>query len=105
MQTETKLFIMLCKINGIRFFALGVCSNPCVGPLSKIKISFFLLSIFVEELISTPKIITFLPNPIPGDEKLPYLSNPIPCPEYLHLSISAFLVKLTAPNKKFCSVV
>ena len=76
-----------------------------LGLYPKSKYLFFLLSVFAEELISTPKIITFLPNPIPGDEKLPYLSNPIPCPEYLHLSISAFLVKLTAPNKKFCSVV
>ena len=25
--------------------------------------------------MSTPKIITFLPNPIPGNEKLPFLSN------------------------------
>ena len=76
-----------------------------LGLYPKSKYLFFLLSVFAEELISTPKIITFLPNPIPGDEKLPYLSNPIPCPEYLHLSISAFLVKLTAPNKHFCSVV
>ena len=85
--------------------ALSVCSNPCVGPLPKIKISFFLLSIFVDELMSTPKIITFLPNPIPGDEKLPCLSNPIPYPEYLYLSLSAFLVRLTAPNKQFSSAV
>ena len=72
--------------------------------LGKIKISFFLLSIFVDELISTPKIITFLPNPTPGDEKLSCLSNPIPYPEYLYLLISAFLVKLTALNKQFSSV-
>ena len=58
----------------------------------------------VDEPMSTPKIITFLPNPVPGNEKLPCLSNPIPYPEYPHLSISAFLVKLTAPNKQFSSV-
>ena len=78
----------------------------CVGSLPKSKISFFLLSIFVEELISTQKIIIFLPNPIPGNEKLLCLLNPIPYPypEYLYLSISTFLVKLSAPNKHFSSI-
>ena len=60
---------------------------------------FFLLSIFVDGLISTLKVISFLPDPVPGNEKIPYLSNPIPYPEYLYLSISAFLVEVTAPNK------
>ena len=50
------------------------------------------------------KIITFLPNPVPENEKLPCLSNPIPYPEYLYLSISAFLVKVTPPNKQFSNV-
>ena len=36
-------------------------SNVCVEPLPRIKISLFLLSVFVDELISTPKIITFPP--------------------------------------------
>ena len=54
--------------------------------------------------MSTPKIITFLPNPVPGYEKLPCLSNPNPYVEYLYLSISAFLVRLTAPDKQFSSV-
>ena len=40
--------------------------------------SFFLLSMCVEELMSPPKINTFWPNPLPGDEKLDRLSNPIP---------------------------
>ena len=81
-----------------------MCSNPYVGPLPEIKISFFLLSIFIDEFISTPKIIMFLPNPVQGDENLPCLSNPIPYSEYLCLSISTFLVKVTAPNKQFSSV-
>ena len=68
-------------------------------PLPKIKIYFFLLSIFVDELISTLKLITFMPNLITGDEKLPCLSNPIRYPDYLYLSKSGFLAKLTAPNK------
>ena len=36
------------------------------------------ISIREEELISTPKINTFWPNPTPGNEKLDLLSNPIP---------------------------
>ena len=89
----------------IFFFADRVCFNLCVGPLPRIKLSFFLLSIFVDELISTPKIITFLPVTPLGWEKKPCLSNLIPYPEYLYCSISAgCLVKLTALNKQFSSV-
>ena len=62
-------------------------------------IFFFLLSIWEGELISTPTINTFGQNPVPGNEKLDLLSNPIPQPEYPYLSMSAFLVKVTAPNK------
>ena len=62
---------------------------PCVGPLSRIKMSYFLLSTWTEELISTPKIITFLPNPSLGNEKDVFVSNPIPYPGYLYLPILA----------------
>ena len=65
--------------------------------------SFFLLSIFDDEIISTPKIITFLPVSLPN-EKVVSVSNPIPYPEYLYLSMSAFLVNLADPNKQFSSV-
>ena len=60
--------------------------------------SFFLLSIFDDELISTPKIITFLPVSLPKEKDVS-LSNPMPYPEYPYLS--AFLVNLTDPNKQF----
>ena len=46
------------------------CANPCVGPLPRIKISFFLLSIIVEELMSTQEIITFIRVPPLGCEKI-----------------------------------
>ena len=72
MQAQTKCFVFFCI-----FSALSVCPKPCVGPFPRIKISFSLLSIFVVELISARKIITLLPNPVPGNEKLPCLSNPI----------------------------
>ena len=55
-------------------------------------------------LKSAPKITTFLPYPPLGCVKLPFESNPIPYPEYLYLSISAFFVNLTAPNGQFCKV-
>ena len=46
--------------------------------------------------------MSFLPEPLLSEnEKLPLVSNPIPYPEYQHLSGSAFLVNLTAPNKEF----
>ena len=65
--------------------------------------SFFLLSIFVNKLRSTPKIITFLPVSLPIEKDIS-LSNPMPYPEYPYLSISEFLVSLTEPNKQFSSV-
>ena len=34
-------------------------------------------------------------------KKLPFESNPIPYPVYLYLSMSVFLVSLTAPNNQF----
>ena len=78
-----------------------VSSNPCVVPSPGIKMSFFLLSTSTEELASTPKIITFLPNTPVGNEKVPFVSNPIPYPEYLS---QPFFTNLAAPNKKFPSV-
>ena len=60
------------------FSAVKVCSNPCVGPLPRTNMTFFLLSMWVEELISALKTNTFWPNPLPGNEKLDFLSNPIP---------------------------
>ena len=78
MQAETIFYIIFSKIHLMQL----VPSNPCVGPLPRIKISFFLLSTCTEELISTPKIIQFLPNPLPNENSA-YLSNPVPYPEYL----------------------
>ena len=54
--------------------------------------------------MSTPKYIKFRPNQMAGNERLPFLLIPVPYPEYLYLSISAFLIKVTAPNKQFSSV-
>ena len=59
-----------------------------------------LLLACVELLKSTPKIITFLPYPPHGCVKLPLESNPIPYSDYSYLSVSAFFVNLTAPNRQ-----
>ena len=69
----------------------AIPSNPCAGSLPRIKISFFLLSTCIEELISIPKTITLLQNPPLGCEKASFLSNPIQYPKYLYLLMSAFL--------------
>ena len=64
----------------------------------------FLLSIWTDELISTPKIVALLPKLPVGCEKTPFLSNPIPHPEYLYLLTSVFLVMLVALNTQFSKV-
>ena len=47
-----------------------VSSNLCAGPSPKTKVSFFLLSICTDELMSIPKIIAFLPNIWKGNQNL-----------------------------------
>ena len=63
-----------------------------------------LLLACAELLKPAQKLITFLPYPPLGCAKLPLESNPIPYPEYFYLSISVFLVNLSAPNRQFCKV-
>ena len=63
---------------------------------------FFLSSTCAEELISTPKLITFWVNLPLGNKKVPRQSDLILHTGYLYLSISVFFfVNLTAPNKQF----
>ena len=71
-------------------------------PLPRTKILLVLLLAYAELFKPAPKVITFLQYPPLGCEKLPLESNPIPYPEYLYVSISAFFVNLTAPNKDLC---
>ena len=49
--------------------------------------------------MSTPKIMTFLPQSKLESEKSEPESNPIPKPLYMYLSGPAFLPNLTHPNK------
>ena len=76
MQAQTVFFIIFRKLIECIFPADIVCSNPCLGRLPRIKISFFLLPIFAVELISTPNIIIFLSVPPLGSGKIPFQSNP-----------------------------
>ena len=74
-------------------------------PLPRTQMLLDLLLACTEPVKSAPKIMTFLLYPPLGCEKLPLESNPIPYPKYLYLSISAFFVNFTAPNKQLCKVV
>ena len=59
-----------------------------------------LLTICTDELLSTPKTITFLPQSKFGSEKSDRESNPIPYSDEQYLSGSLLVVKLTASNKQ-----
>ena len=63
------------------FSVMAVSSNPSTGPSPKTEISFYLLSVCVEEPLSVPNIITFLPNPLPSqNENFPRASKKVPYP-------------------------
>ena len=51
--------------------------NSVVGPTSTTKISFYLLSICLDEILSLPKITYLWHSPF-DKEKIEYVSNPIP---------------------------
>ena len=79
-----------------------VSSNQSVGPLPRIKRSFFLFSTYTDKLISTPNIITFLPIPLLCYNKtFSRASNTTLYPGKEHLLGAVFLVNLIAPNKEF----
>ena len=92
MQIQTLFFDLEKFIEYSVSAVILVSSYPCLGPLPRTKISFFLLSICSDELLSAQKIITFLPQSKFGSEKSERESNPIPCPDEEHLSRSPFLI-------------
>ena len=77
-----------------------VSSNPCVRPIPKINISFFLLLICTDELMSTPKIVTFLPTLASVNDNSEREHNPIPKSLYTGLFGSASSANLTLPNRQ-----
>ena len=75
-------------------------------PSPRIKIFFILLLACAEEVISTPKLITFWPNPPLGCEKLPFESNTIPYLLSWHFSTWLLcLVIITSPNRQFSKLI
>ena len=84
-RLDTNIFADCVELIGYSASALNVVpSNPGVGPLPRIKIHFPILSVCTDELISTPKMITFLPTLPSGKEYSPSESNPMPQPVYLY---------------------
>ena len=77
-KLKQNFFIAFVKLIEYFFFAVEVCSNPFVRPFLGTNMSFFVLLIRAEKLISNPKINTSWPNPTPGNEKRDPLSNPVP---------------------------
>ena len=90
----------------MRFLKLmWYCLILCVGPLPRMKMSFFCCLHTKKNSYLLQKIITFLQNALLLDnEKVPNLSDPILYPKYLHLLFLAFSVKSTAPNKALVGV-
>ena len=57
---------------------IAALSEACIGPSPRTKIFLFLPSICTEEVLSTPKIITFFPSLPSVYEKCKSESNPMP---------------------------
>ena len=81
-----------------------VSSNPCAVPLLIINTILFLLSIWTDEPISTPKIINFflMLSSVNGNSERE--SNAMPQSLFLYFSRSVFLVSYTDPNKQIPNV-
>ena len=75
-----------------------VSFQSSVGPSPKSMISFFLLSVCLDGLLSTLKT-TFLPSLPFGNEKSECASNQNHS-HYIHISQDQHFVILTAPNKQ-----
>ena len=108
MQRETELFIIFSEIGFIQSFCINCFTSYSLYKIfTKDKnITFFFnitLLAYEELLKSALKIMQFLPSLLPKLNSRP-LSNPMPYPEYLYLSMSALLFKLTAPNKQLSHV-
>ena len=76
-QTRNILFDLEKEIRHLVSAVKVISSNPCVGPIPRIKIS-FLLSIYADKLTSTPNIMTFLTTLPSGNENSGRESNPVP---------------------------
>ena len=98
-RLDTNLFPDCVKLIGYFASAVNVVpSNPCVGLLPR----HLFPDICTDVLTSAPKIIAFF-SMLPSDnENSERESNILTL--YLNLSRSAFLVRLTDPNKQLLNV-
>ena len=83
------------------FTSLPLSSNPCLTPLPVTNIYIFLLLIYTDKLLSSPKTISFYCNQnlrvkMVNENQIQY--------HIQNLKKSTFLVNLTAPNKQFFRV-
>ena len=79
-----------CTVNKFSFFDLVilaeylisvvilVSSDSSIGPSPRTRISFLILSGWLDELLSAPKITTFLPHSLIGNGNCERASIPIP---------------------------
>ena len=100
---KTSFFLFSVKLIEYIFSAVSVWSNTYVGPLPRIKIFFFyyqypeMNSYLLQRLLHFHQLHCLLKKNI-------FLSDPMPYPEYLYLSISTFFLNVIAPNKQFSGV-
>ena len=92
----SKTFFLINGINGkLTSAVIVVSSDPCVKLSPRTKISFKSFSLCIDELLSSPKIIVFLPQSKFASKNSEQELYPIPYPEKKYLSESGFLGDLT----------
>ena len=74
---------------------------PAIGPSPNAKKLLFRLSLFDGELLSTPKMTTFLAKSLPKLHEPPSIA--IPRPLWVNLLLIALFTNLTVTNKQFFS--
>ena len=98
MQIQAKFCVWFTKFNTKLFTKLPLI--PKVGTSLSTKRLFLQLSACDDELLLTPKIITFLAVSLSKLHE-PTLSNVVPQPLYTYFSLSLLFTTLVAPNKQF----
>ena len=105
MQAQTIFLLFSVKLIEYIFSALSVCSNPCAGPLPRNKISFFsVINLCWWTNIYTKNYYISAGSSWRVWKKPMSIKSNSLIRKYPYLSISTFLVNLTAPNKQFSSV-
>ena len=98
-QTQTKFSVFFIRINPNYFSGdPKLPSIPKSGPSLNIETLFLQLSEWDNELLSTPKIITFLAKSLPKLQEST-VSNIIPYLLYTYFLLSVFFTILVFPNE------